>query len=273
MNYISVSDAYNISRVLTENKNETNKNIYGLNNSNADSHLMKNSEWGAVAYLSNSAYGIGNQNIRINNVNLNNNVTSVYAVTGCAAKTEDANAVTPTTMAQLEAEEVNFVWNTANGGLASTTGTIYGVYDMSGGAWERTAGYVANGHANLKKYGASLAYNGNTLKTVSTKYTTVYPHDSSVDYVGTTSAINTTSAANYSKNTRIYGDAVRETSTAGVGTTAWNGDYSYFCGLSSPFLECGGRYGVTSSAGVTAFYRTNGLPRYHSGFRPVLVAR
>jgi len=126
---------------------------------------------------------------------------------------------------------------------------------------------------DLKIYGASLAYNGNTLKTVSTKYTTVYPHDSSVDYVGTSSAIDTTSAANYSKNTRIYGDAVREISTAGVGKTGLNADYSYFWSLNGPFSACGGHWGGTSVAGVSAFYRTDGGAYYSSGFRPVLVAQ
>ena len=37
-----------------------------------------------------------------------------------------------------------------HGGVkASTTGNITGIYDMSGGSWERVAGYVNNGHENL----------------------------------------------------------------------------------------------------------------------------
>ena len=52
MNYISVDEAYSISRALTDSGN-----IYGLSNSSTDSHLMKNSEWGAVAYLGWSQYG------------------------------------------------------------------------------------------------------------------------------------------------------------------------------------------------------------------------
>ena len=51
MNYINHNDAYRISKVLTEAGN-----IYGLNGSSTDSHLMKNSEWGAVAYLAQSKY-------------------------------------------------------------------------------------------------------------------------------------------------------------------------------------------------------------------------
>ena len=66
MNYISISDSFKISKALTENGN-----IYGLATSDADSHLMKNSEWGAVAYLTHSKYGRNGEEITINNATLN----------------------------------------------------------------------------------------------------------------------------------------------------------------------------------------------------------
>ena len=91
MNYINHNDAFNISKILTESGN-----IYGLSSSSTDSHMMKNSEWGAVAYLSQSKYGLNGANIYINNVNLNNTSKSVYAVTGCAGATEDASQVATT---------------------------------------------------------------------------------------------------------------------------------------------------------------------------------
>lgn len=65
MNYISISDSFKISKALTESGN-----IYGLDNTNADSHLMKNSEWGVVAYLAQSEYG-KNSEITVNNASLN----------------------------------------------------------------------------------------------------------------------------------------------------------------------------------------------------------
>ena len=52
MNYINHSDAFSISRALTDSNN-----IYKLSNKETDSHLIKNSEWGAVVYLSHSKYG------------------------------------------------------------------------------------------------------------------------------------------------------------------------------------------------------------------------
>ncbi|MGI6325187.1 MAG: hypothetical protein ACOXZS_04540, partial [Bacilli bacterium] len=39
---------------------------------------------------------------------------------------------------------------------ASTTGNIYGIYDMSGGAWERVSAYVNNAHTNLTTYGPQI---------------------------------------------------------------------------------------------------------------------
>ena len=265
MNYINHNDAFNISKTLTESGN-----IYGLSNSSTDSHMMKNSEWGAVAYLSQSKYGLNETNIYINNVNLNNTSKSVYAITGCAGATEDASVVA-TTIIELNNRTTSgvYVWTQKSGTKASTTGTIYGIYDMSGGAWERSAGLVNNGNANLSTYGQSMLNALNNGK--SSKYVTVYPYDSSVDKDGAN--IDTASAANWKANTKIYGDGIRETSTAGTGKTSWYGDYSYFPAVNSPFSKRGGGYWVTDGAGLFSFYRAGGNSDYSSGFRSVLVAQ
>lgn len=90
MNYINHNDAFNIARKITENDN-----IYGFNSSQTDSHLLKDSEWGAVAYLAKSKYGVYDREVSSNPVSLNSQnrarteingrsgVDSVYAVTGC----------------------------------------------------------------------------------------------------------------------------------------------------------------------------------------------
>ena len=265
MNYINQNDAFNVSKKLTENGN-----IYGLSSNSTDSHLIKNSEWGAVAYLSQSKYGLNGANIYINNVNLNNTIQSVYAVTGCAGATENASAVA-TTITELNNRTTSgvYVWTQKSGTKASTTGTIYGIYDMSGGTWERTAGLVNNGNENLTKYGQSLMNALNNGK--SSKYVTVYPHDSSVDKNGTN--INIASAANWRTNTKIYGDGIRETSTAGIEKASWYGDYSYFSAVDNPFSIRGGAYWDTDGAGLLFFYRVTGLSDYGGGFRSVLVTQ
>ena len=89
MNYLRHEDAFNLARAMTEEGN-----IYGFRSANTDTHLMKDSEWGMVAYLSQSQYGLNGTNICINNVSLNsggssttkeegNAYASVYAITGC----------------------------------------------------------------------------------------------------------------------------------------------------------------------------------------------
>ena len=269
MNYINHNDAYRISKVLTESGN-----IYGLNSSSTDSHLMKNSEWGAVSYLSQSKYGLDGTNIVINSVYLNNTTKSVYAVTGCASSTADASAVSTTIGALNNRTQSSvYVWTQKNGTAASSTGTIYGIYDMSGGTWERTAGLVNNGNSNLTAYGSQVIADLNNGK--STRYITVYPHDSSKDSTSITNTdanLNTASQANYVKNTKIYGDGIRETSTAGNGKSSWYSDNSSFAGLDNPFFGRGGTYGATSGAGLFFFTRANGNSDYYGGFRSVLVS-
>ena len=261
MNYINHSDAFSISRALTDDNN-----IYKLSNKETDSHLIKNSEWGAVSYLGQSQYGLNGTNIRINNLTLNNSVKTIYAVTGYAAKTlqdgdtklEDARPVTST--------EKVYKWTEKDGQTASCTGTIYGIYDMSGGTWERSAAIVNNGDGNLNTYGKAIMNALNNGK--SSEYVTVYPK-------GETSgqSIDDASKSNYSANTKIYGDAIRETSTAGVGQTSWYSDYSYFVGADSPFFLRGGLFWYTSGAGLFCFHRVGGNSGYDGGFRSVLVAQ
>ena len=291
MNYINHNDAYNISKAMNEEGN-----IYGFNSNSSDTHLIKSSEWGMVSYLTHSKYGIDGKNgneIAVNNASLNSGdrkrdnpagksgVDSVYGITGMTqgntnvgetkVKIEEIRALqanTPTPTGSM------YAWNQKGGVTASTTGNMTGIYDISGGTWERTASYVANNHENLLQYGKSVAYNGDTLKTESTKYTMVYPHDSALDnkeVANTEENLNKANAANYNKNTKIYGDAIRETSTAGTGREAWNSDYSYFAGLYYPFVGRGGNLWDSSDAGSFSFDRGDGTSHYGFGFRPVVV--
>ena len=262
INYINHSDAFSISRALTDDKN-----IYNLNNKETDSHLTKNSEWGAVSYLGQSQYGLNGTNIRINNFTLNNSKPTIYAVTGYAAKTlqdgdtklEDASPVSST--------EKVYKWTEKEGQTASCTGTIYGVYDMSGGTWERTAAIVNNGNDNLKKYGKSISEAlGKEEK--SSKYVTVYPTGEAEGQ-----SIDDASKANYTANAKIYGDAIRETSKTGVGQTSWYDDYSYFIGANVLFFVRSGSSWTTSGAGLFYFGRNAGDSSYGIGFRSVLVAQ
>ena len=108
---------------------EQSNNVFGITNS--DSHMMKNSEWGAVAYLSHSNYGI-NDEIRINNYRKD---TTTYAtLTGCGASTANASV----------AATCNITYGSASSYPQSTTGNISGIFDMSGGALEYVMGNYNN---------------------------------------------------------------------------------------------------------------------------------
>ena len=243
MNYISINDANNISRALTEPGN-----IYGLSTSDTDSHLMKNSEWGACTYLAKDAkYGIGKEDIAVNSKNLNNGgvsetkeqgntKASVYEVTGYNANNNEWNDYLGTNRS------------------SSTTGNIYGIYDMSGGTWERTAAYINNGNPNLTN-GTSLVIG----KDKSTKYATVYPYS------------DEGAEAGYKLNDKIYGDSVRETSETGKGFSGWNDDNSNYPEGGGPFFSYGGDYSYNIYSGLSAFKNANGTSPWYGGFRSVLI--
>lgn len=107
---ISVNDMHNTCVGMNNSGNS-----YGLssNDNEVDPHMMKNSEWGAVAYLAKSKYG-KNSEVTINS---------------------DSNFYTG------GGSGTSYRTNVGQ----STTGDVTGIYDMSGGAWEYVAGYYGNG--------------------------------------------------------------------------------------------------------------------------------
>ena len=241
-NDISTGDIYTISQEI---KNASS--FYGLNSAKTDSHQMKNSEWGAVAYLTQSSYGRNGTEVTINSKDMNNSSKVISAVTGYANVT-------------------------ANGVSASSTNNKTGIFDLNGCVWERTAAYISNGTPNLNTYGksyASTAANANGYQTLSTKYATVYPYNSSNDS-------NTNNYSIYSGKKSItygFGDVVLGSSTSGANSTSWNGDYSYFPYTAYPFFQRGGNCKDSSHAGSFAFGHTDGDPSAINGFRSVLVAQ
>ena len=101
---IKVANMYSAGKLFRSTDYITSN---GINQS--DSHMMKNIEWGAVAYLKQSNYGLGITDITINN-------NSSYLTGGGSGTSYKTNIG------------------------QSTSGNITGVYDMSGGAWEYVMG-------------------------------------------------------------------------------------------------------------------------------------
>ena len=228
---MNVSAQFNTSRLMTT----TLASTYGTS-TNDDSHMMKNMEWGAVAYLSSSIYGrYTNASTCIESgceVWINNNEDFT---TGCAGSSVSADY----------ASTCN-AWNTTTGVNASTTGNIYGIYDMSGGAWE----YVM----------------GNYNDTISSAGFSSMPEAKYYDkYTGTDSEDDFTKYH--------LGDATKETVKAkSSGENAWYQDYSYAVYSSYPWVFRGGLYNASTAAGVFDFNDNDGNSNDGVSFRVVLGA-
>ena len=93
---------------------EQTGNSFGFVSSEVDTHMSKNNEWGVVVYLTHSIYG------RCNNS------------TNCVNVSRSSNEV----------------YNTTSGKDTSTTGTIYGVYNMNDGKKEYVMGVLADTNGN-----------------------------------------------------------------------------------------------------------------------------
>ena len=230
---ISVGTAFTTCRSM-----ETDS-IYGWGTSGTgiDTHMMKNTEWGAVAYLAQSVYGT-------HGIQVWSNSDKVSYVTGMAADAESPYSASITNLYPYD--DLTYGVNT------STTKNIYGVYDMSGGAYEYTAAYSYSTDNNLTT-------NGNSLVTALAKYKDVY--------TGTTD----TDVNDYANSSTKKGDAMYETSSSYIGATGWFADNSYMPNTTTPFFLRGGVVGNGPSNGIFAFWDGGGSTYSIIGFRPVLA--
>ena len=112
---------------------EQTGNSFGFVKDEVDTHMSKNNEWGAVAYLTQSIYGRCTDSTTCTEIGINNN--SVYATGYGAPAGSDTSAT-------------NGTYDTDLGKNASTTKNIYGIYDMSGGATEYVMGVYNNTISN-----------------------------------------------------------------------------------------------------------------------------
>ena len=224
---MSVSEQFNASRLMTT----TLASTYGTS-TNDDSHMMKNMEWGAVAYLSSSIYGrYTNASTCIESgcevwINNNSNFT-----TGCAGSSVSASS----------ASACN-AWNTATGVNASTTGNIYGIYDMSGGAYETVMG-------NYNDTKGSSGFSSMPEAKYYDKYTGT---DSNRDF------------------TKYHlGDATKEMlkNDFYTGTDSWYYGHSSSVNSIGSWVSRGSGYDSSGFASVFDFSTINGISSSYSSFR------
>ena len=202
---------------------EKTGNSFGFISSEVDTHMSKNNERGAVAYLTQSIYGRCINSTTCSEVGINNNNSYL---TGYGAPAGSDTSVT------------NGTYNTELGKDASTTGTIYGIYDMAGGSEEYVMGVLADPNGKPRSGNSSSLNSGFTgMLKDGTTYTGVSFPDTKYynNYTGTT----------------YTGHALTETKN-------WYSDNARFVDSSYPWFERGGHLYNSTYAGVFDFYSLHG---------------
>ena len=231
-----------------------------------ESHMMKNTEWGAVAYLQHSAYG-SQTSVRVNN---NSAYITGYAgiedpTVGNSSTSIEGNRHESTALGVDGTYTVNYLNSLSN--VASTTGNKSGIYDMSGGAWDTVMGYSSGVSATGGSSGITSIYPDFFTNSSWNQYYDEY---------------TSTTVHNY--NNRILGDATGEMGSFGSQKdpdsvtryqSSWYGDYGQFVNSSSHFAGTwfyrGGRPTTGSSSGNFAFSPASGAKVTYSSFRIVLT--
>ena len=229
---------------------------YGMT-SNVDAHMMKNSEWGAVAYLSHSRYG-ANREIYINN-------SSGYYTGRSGGNVGGSTAINTVYTSQTSTSQYNtygfYTWdgylleyntNTKSttrdlNKVASTTGNITGVYDMSGGAFEYVMGYYSPASST---WGATSSSNYAGFSS--------QPNSKYYDDYTTTNSLTACNGG------ICYGHGLSE-------VRGWYGDSDGFVRASGPWFKRGGNCDSGSVAGSFNFSRDNGNASLGRAARSVLV--
>ena len=241
-------------------------------NISTNSKMIKNDEWGAVAYLSHSRYGINNE-IRINNNN--------RCKTGCGASTAHATVST----------ECQIAYGSATSYPQSTTGNIYGIFDMSGGAWEYVMASFADkngkgtgGECEVTNSGfngiyTNLSYPGNNSD--STELTTGIDYPNSKEYNlfynpnDTTNNRTNTTVYNSCNGGICYGHALSEvvkgseTINGTESRNGWYGNVSQFR-YSDSWITRGSHFSKMQGAGIFAFESHSGQGDTTTSFRVVV---
>ena len=245
----SVSNFFFASRSM-----EQTGNSFGFVSSEVDTHMSKNNEWGAVAYLTQSIYGRCSNSTTCSEVYINN--SSGYYTGRSGGNVGGSTPINGTYTDQTSKTQyntygfytyddylLNYNTNTkgnkvqGKGTGASTTGTIYGIYDMSGGANEYVMGVLADTSGNPRSGYVSSNNSGFTgMLSDGTTYTGIAFPDSKY--------------YNLYTGTSYTGHALTETKN-------WYSDVANFFNTSYPWLLRGGSYNYRT-AGVFSFGSDNG---------------
>ena len=292
-NYTSATNASNIIikpnvRSLT---NKTVSEFYTLGrgvNESLNSHMMKNSEWGAVAYLTYSLYGkcteTGCEEVYINNTNTGYYPASSAtfsgqwqfgtSITGCSASTSSAGV-----SSNQSSCASGYAYNETNN-KANTTGNISGIYDMSGGNWEYMMGVLEDSNGKPMSGNDSTfnsGFNGTYgSKSGSKTDGTDFPTDTR--YYDIYKANSTTIGDDtwYKYNNGHLGDATKEVAVSKSNSSSgnnglWYQDYANFPAMTHPWFIRGDDFRYGAGAGVLGFSRGYGHAYSNLSSRVVLA--
>ena len=264
----------------------------GLNES-LNSHMMKNMEWGATAYLTYSLYGKctadGCEEVYINNINTGYlGSTSKFSgqweysasITGCSSSTATARV-----SSNQSSCASGYAYDGSNN-KASTTGNISGIYDMSGGTWEYVMGVIEDvsgnpmsGRNNSYNSGFNGTYGCPTCdsQTATSKTNGIsFPTDTRYYdlYVPNSSTLGDDTWYKYT-NSKLE-DAMKEVAISKTNSSSgdrglWFSDCAYFPTATHPWVARGGGFYHGSGAGVFGFNRVGGNAHSYGGFRIVLA--
>lgn len=209
------------------------------------SRMITNMEWGAIAYLSNSKYG------KINNDNYLNNDRLIFLNTAMGTLENWENVITGCSGGRSYGSgsyncpysyDIDY-WGTG----ASSTGTIYGIYDLAGGSWDCVMGIVSD-YPIKENIGGFNGYISSNRR-----YYDLYLAGNMYDY----------------KRGHI-GDATKEVISARYTNLSWNGNLAYLATQNFPWIKRGGSFRGGSNSGIFDFGITDALPRGDKTFRVIL---
>lgn len=225
---VTIGNLFNLAKSTTFGENSTTV---------LNSHMVKNSEWGAVVYLAQSDYG-ANAKI-VNNSYSTGSGNSIKYYTGGTTTQEN-------------------IYTTNK--KQSSTHNATGVYDLNGGCWEYVASYINytdnTAITKLNNGGTSSGslYGPTNERTTSTEYKTVYKAGSSQ-----ANSYNYLNPANTDKTYLKKGDAVWEvSSTHSSSTGAWYQAYADFPVNTHPFFIRSGYAGYSYSGAFMFDYGGGG---------------
>lgn len=280
--YYDIAKSVGVSDQGNTGGNGTNLSPQRHGIEKAITHLQKDTEWGAVAYLSSSRYGIGVDKIRINaqmQEALDDNGYGSVGITGCGPFSE-ANAQpysdgvnNSSGIWTCSSSNPERSWSGSLGVLASTTGNVYGVYDMAGGAYEYTAGNYSTSDTQTT-VAASAA---NLFKNpASNQFVNIFPSSKGFDKKPAWSASDESSLFNNDVCTYETCGGMANYETNAVQSVnglevAWRSDHSRMPTASLNWSVRGGYARDGSVAGIFAHNRHGGDTDGGSSFRVVLV--